>query len=33
MAKQHEKLPDRASIDVIKTRWTEYFDRLEKILS
>jgi hypothetical protein len=33
MAIQHEKLPNRASIEVIKKQWTEYFDRLEKILS
>ena len=33
IAVQHEKLPDRASIDVVKAKWTEYFDRLEKVLS
>ena len=33
IAVQHEKLPDKASIAVIKAKWSEYFDRLEKILS
>ena len=33
IAVQHEKLPDKSSVAVMKSKWTEYFDRLGNILS
>ena len=33
IAVQHERLPDKSSIAAMKTKWTEYFDRLGNILS